>query len=395
MDHAAAALARNLPKLQAIRFLFWMHFVASVLVPFLRDWGGVSFTAIMFLNAWFMFWNFVLEVPTGTVADFWCRKASLVLGCFTAAGAVLVYASTPRFEVFLVGEVFLAAAFTLMSGADEALLYDSLVGAGRAHESKAALARLESCKLAGIVAGALLGSPIAALWGLRMPMLLESVPLLLAAAVALTLREPPQGTVEARTYVSTLVGGMRYFARNQALRVLALDMVVVGSLAWLIIWLYQPLLEHAGVGLPYFGAVHALMCLGQIVVLSNVARLEGLLGSKRRLLLAGALVPGLAFLLLGATANALLTVAGVLAAASFGLSRPPVFSSYMNKYIPSDRRATVLSTVSMLRTAAIMLINPIAGVLADWSVHGTIALVGCAALGCSVLSGVEERHLID
>jgi predicted MFS family arabinose efflux permease len=307
----------------------------------------------------------------------------------------LVYSSTPRFEVFLVGEVLLACSFTLMSGADEALLYDSLVATGRAHESKRALARLESCKLAGIVAGALLGSPIAALWGLRMPMLLESVPLLLAAAVALTLREAPQGAVEARTYLSTLAGGVRYFARNHALRVLALDMVVIGALTWLIIWLYQPLLERVGVGLPYFGTVHAFMCLGQIAVLSNVTRLEGLLGSKRRLLLAGALVPGLAFVLLGATASAPLTVVAVLAAASFGLSRPPVFSSYMNKYIPSDRRATVLSTVSMLRTAAIMLINPLAGVLADWSVHVTIAAVGCAAIGLAVLSGVEERHLLD
>jgi len=65
--------ANNVWKLNAVRLFFWLHFMASVLVPFFRDWGGISFTQIMLLNAWFMFWNFLLEIPTGTVADFWGR----------------------------------------------------------------------------------------------------------------------------------------------------------------------------------------------------------------------------------------------------------------------------------------------------------------------------------
>ena len=61
-------IANNLWKVKAIRFLFWLHFIAAVIVPFFRGWGGLSFTQILFLNGWFMLCNFLLEIPTGNVS---------------------------------------------------------------------------------------------------------------------------------------------------------------------------------------------------------------------------------------------------------------------------------------------------------------------------------------
>ena len=36
---------------------------------FYTDWGGLKLSEVLFLNSWFMLWNYLLEVPTGTVAD--------------------------------------------------------------------------------------------------------------------------------------------------------------------------------------------------------------------------------------------------------------------------------------------------------------------------------------
>jgi MFS family permease len=390
--------ANNIWKLYAVRLIFWTHFIASVLVPFFRDWGGISFAQIFFLNAWFMLCNFFLEVPTGTVADFWGRRASLFLGCAVGAVGVLVYSSIPRFSVFLVGEVLLACSFTLMSGADEALLYDSLAAIGATEQSKTVFARLASFQMAGIVIGALAGSAIVALTGsVRAPFMLQAVPMACAALLTLTLHEParatPSGT--ALRYRDILRDGVGYFARHRVLRLLTADMVLVGCITWLIIWLYQPLLERAGIGVPWFGSVHAVMCIGQIGVLNNVARLESALGSKRRLLLVGALLPGMAFLVLGVTTFAPVVVLCIWIAASFGLSRTALFSSYMNKHIPSAHRATVLSCISMQRTLAIAIVNPIAGKLADWSIPSTMLILGVSALALAAWSQIDEAHLID
>jgi hypothetical protein len=71
-----------------VRLLFWTHFVSAIRVPFFRDWGGLDLGQILLLNAWFMFWNCVLEVPTGAVADRFGRRASLLLGL--AVGALSI-----------------------------------------------------------------------------------------------------------------------------------------------------------------------------------------------------------------------------------------------------------------------------------------------------------------
>ena len=72
-----------------------MHFFGAVLIPFYTQWGGLSLSQAMMLNSWFMLWNVLLEIPTGTVADYLGRKVSLALGSLFGAAAALVYVSTP------------------------------------------------------------------------------------------------------------------------------------------------------------------------------------------------------------------------------------------------------------------------------------------------------------
>ena len=120
------SLARNPPLLIAFRACFWMHFLSAVIVPFYTQWGGLTLAQMMAMNAWFMAWNFALEVPTGAVADVFGRKWSMVLGALCAAVAALVYVATHSIGVFLAAEVLYAVAYTLVSGADDALAFHQL-----------------------------------------------------------------------------------------------------------------------------------------------------------------------------------------------------------------------------------------------------------------------------
>src|SRR5262245_24008313 len=126
-----------------------MHFFSAVLVPFYTDWGGITLQQVFLLNAWFFLCNFLFEVPTGTVADFLGRKWSLALGSAVAVSGILLYASMPRIETFVAAEAIMAVAYTLHSGADEALAYDSLKADGKQARAAAAIGRMEAFKLAG------------------------------------------------------------------------------------------------------------------------------------------------------------------------------------------------------------------------------------------------------
>jgi MFS family permease len=387
-------LEKNLVKMAAVRLLFWTFLMSGVVIPFFREWGRLSFTQIFVLQAWFMLMNFLLEVPTGAVADRFGRKASIATGCFLMAAASLVYGSMPLLAVFVLGEAVFATALTLVSGADEALIYDSLKALGRESDATRVVSRLEAVKLTGIFAGALLGSLVASRLGVRAPMLLQAIPMALSGVVALRLTEPPRSATTSPQrggYLRLISGGLEHFRHEPELRALTVDQVASASVAWLVLWLYQPQLMRIGVPLAAFGVVHAAMGLGQVLLLARVATVERAVGGRVRLVRLTAFAPALAMLALAATTSAGVSVTLIVLAATTGMGRPPLFSAALNSRIPSEKRATVLSAVSASRMLVIGLLYPVVGATLDRSLPATLLFVGVLGLAAALLAAAPAR----
>ncbi len=172
--------------------------MGGVLVPFLTDWGKISLNQVLLLQSWFMFWIFALEVPTGVIADRFGRKWSIVASVICLITAVFIYTSKPSFTVFMLAEFVWALAGSLQSGAEEALIYDTLEEKGESGKSKKIFGRMESMDMAGLMIAAPLGSLIAAHFGLRVPMLAMVLPLTIALLIACALEEPASLHKETR-----------------------------------------------------------------------------------------------------------------------------------------------------------------------------------------------------
>ena len=170
-------------------FLTGLTFYTAALIPFYTDWGHISLTQVQFLQAWLMFWAFVLEIPTGVIADRFGRKISVVLGCFITFLSFLLYGTIPNFSAFLLAEFFAAAGLALMSGASEALLYDSLREEKKETKFKNIFGRSFSLGQVSAIIAAPLGGFIASRFGLNIPMLITAFPSLIAALVLLTTNE--------------------------------------------------------------------------------------------------------------------------------------------------------------------------------------------------------------
>jgi len=381
----------------AYTFLKDLAFFSAVLVPFFTEWGGLSLTQVQILQSWFMFWFFILEIPTGAVADYIGRKHSIALGALIVAIAALVYGSVPRFEIFLLGEFLFAMAMALMSGADEALLYDSLKEAGREEERKKIFGRANSFHLSGMLIAAPIGSFIASRLGLNFPMLFSAIPYLLAGLVAWSIKEPAihQAKSESKRYLDIVKKGFSFLKNHKVLRLLALDAIVVASSAYFIIWLYQPLLRSVGIGIFYLGVVHAVLVLSEILVSSNFERLTKLFGSDKRYLRASAIIVVLSFLLVAAWPNVITISILVIFGGGFGLTRLPLMSAYMNRFIPSEQRATILSSISMFRRFGLVILNPLIGFTADHSLRLAALVVGLLPLAIFLFSPVEQEMLED
>lgn len=98
---------------------------AAVYVTFLLE-KGLDLFEVNMVNLFYMVAVFILEVPTGAIADIWGRKFSFVLsGIFNGIG-FLIYSFADGFLGFVSAEVIIALGTTLTSGALKAWLVDSL-----------------------------------------------------------------------------------------------------------------------------------------------------------------------------------------------------------------------------------------------------------------------------
>lgn len=372
-----------------------LHFFAGVLIPFFTDWGGISLRQVLWLQTWFMLWIVALEVPTGAFADRYGRRRSLLCATACLIAAVAYYVTHHGLPHFLFAEFLWACAAAFASGADEALIYDSLTAADAAGESKTALARLGTAEITAIAVAAPIGSLVAARFGMAAPLALMLVPFACALPVAWRLDEPPREREEKRGYWETLTRGARYFATHRVLRALALDAVTAWSFCFMLIWLYQPRLKELGVPVAAYGFFTAGMTLCQSAILLRVEAAERFFGGPRRYIFWSAAVPGLCYLALALWPSRILVGPLLFALTGIGLSRSSILNSYMHKQIDASRRATAMSAVGMARQLITAASYPIVGWAAERSLTWTFAGLGAAMLACAALSPVEDAHLLD
>lgn len=213
-DVSASAADTNWRVFLWFRVLFAARFYYPVLAVLFLDLG-LSATEYTLLNVAWAAASLVSDVPAGVLADRIGRKPLLVAagGCMVAEMAILCLA--PRdggsvlFLFCLANRILSGLAEGLASGADEAIVYDTLAESGREAEWHRVLEQVTRWQSAGFVITMLIGGAVyapgflnvlLALLGipshlsqadtLRLPILLTLASAVAVLVLALNFREP-------------------------------------------------------------------------------------------------------------------------------------------------------------------------------------------------------------
>jgi MFS family permease len=103
-------------------------------VVFLQQQYGFTLTQVTLLDLPFWIGKFIFEIPTGVVADRYGRRLSLAISAGLSSLTWLVFSLSGSFWVLAAAQFAGAFGATFSSGADEALLYETIKALGREQE---------------------------------------------------------------------------------------------------------------------------------------------------------------------------------------------------------------------------------------------------------------------
>ena len=379
---ARSPFARNIPIYYSFQFVRGFHFWLPVWFLFLQSQHGLSYVQIGFMEVLFGIATILAEVPTGAIADRFGRRVALGIGALGFAAATVLFA-TLNFPSLILGHLLMSITRTLMSGSDDALLYDSLRQLKRTDEYERHAGRASAVATASLLSATILAGPLVSVLDFRTVIIISAAGMGLAGLLALTLREPPRRESDfsdtSEQSASHVSGAAVLSEIRTGLRIALLTRPVLWAILFAGILLatldlpeffIQPVVRSHGVdpaitlieGLTY-SAFMLPSFVGLMLGAIAAAPLAARLGERRALptvLVVGVLV----FLPLLVVDHLAIVASFALLAACTAVVQP-LAGGYINRRIPSDQRATVLSVFSLVTAVMITIVIGSASVLVD------------------------------
>ncbi|MGF1489737.1 MAG: MFS transporter [Prochloraceae cyanobacterium] len=319
----------------------------------------------------------LLEVPSGYLADLKGRKFCLVAGSGIWIVGWLFYCFGDSFAIFAVAEILSGIAGSLISGADTAIAYETLLLSNKESYYRSYQSRLVA--IAGISEACcgLIGAAVAQI-NLSYPFYLQTVCLIIFFVITLTLIEPEvdRQIFKNKPAISLKAIASEAFRHNDRLRWLIFLSSTFSMASFLIVWLSQGYFQQIDLPIAAMGITwavfHFLMSLAGLYAV----RLENTLGTKKAFLVL-CLVLAFSYILLGSISS----MVGIAAIALIYMVRgtvSPLVLNLINRAVPSNIRATVLSLNSFTFRLGFILIAPIIGAISSqYSLSLALLISGC------------------
>ena len=384
-----------------ITVLFWVNFFGTIsfLQPVLTLFyvkNGLSEADILVI---LMCWSgavLIGEIPTGVFADRFGARKSFITGALLKLVSIGVLLLADSLLMFMLFSLLNGLSVTFFSGADEALIYESLKRDNKHHKMDEAMGHIQSAGFISMMIAVLIGSFIARdllIAQFKFLILLSMISYVIEFLLLFLIREPSDNHTISDTSLRKIVDGIKVIKKAPQLLLMFLNLTLVFIPTVAVFQKFdQPLMVDAGLPVYLLGSVYAI---GALLAFFS-SRSIGALHKKF----------SYTFLMYG---SGFLSAIGLITAALFqtqlwivlfvvlflrwiGAIRYPIYSQLSNNIIPSHVRATTISLLSILDSAFDMIVFLLLTGFAHEGIRGVLIGASCIALFGSFLPIQKKQN---
>ena len=373
--------ARNILLLNLHNVGISAIFILPVFLLYYQDVIGIGFRELLIGEALFAAVVLLMEVPSGWLSDTWKRKHTLMLGSASnIIGFVLLWNADSFFYACL-AQATLGIGVSLNSGTVQALLYDTLLAEGREGEFAQREGKRFSYGFYAIAAASAIGGFLYAI-NPHLAMGMTAFGYVFAIFCAALLIEPERHKrVSVKHPIADMIATMRYALhghREVAMLIFAGAVMFCGTK--ILLWAQQPYYIANNVAPAWFGVFAA--CGFLISAISG--QFSHIIPEHipNRYVLGGLMVFEILICIVAGIFIGWIGVALILCGyLVYGLGQPRMQAA-LNKRVDSTRRATILSTASLMVQALSVPVMVAFGAISDHIGVDRALLAMCVFIAC-------------
>jgi MFS family permease len=356
--------SKNIPLLNIFAGLKMALLPMAIITLFWKDQIGLNLAEILLLQAIFSLATLVMEFPSGYISDRIGYRFALNLACLLGMTGWTTYTFAGSFSGVLIAELQLGASYAFISGADSALLYETLRQDGREEHYARYDGRMTAWAQAGEAFGAV-GAGVLYGWYPLLPFILQVGIWLAALGICRNLKEIPAAPVESVSHLREAAVIAQKAFSQPGIRYSILLAAVLGLSSFYPVWLIQPYMQTLNVPLSWFGPIWAAanLCVSFGSLISH--RIQFHFGARGTpFLLLALVVAGYAGL---ALSQAIWSFAFYFLLTIMRGIQGPFLRLSLQKQSDRHERASILSLKSLVFRLGFVMTGPLVGVLADYT----------------------------
>lgn len=337
-----------------LKYYFYRIFTKRVFLPliviFLIDIGNVSLEQIALIASITAIVQFVMEIPSGYIADRWGHKRSIAFGSFLSAISVLPYIFFPGFLGGIIASCVFFGGYAFVSGTIQAFMHETLLSLERDHEYSSIMGRAQSFGLLGNI---ILLSLVPLTYAIhpKLPFILGFFCLFIAFLIVLSFKNPPKRVpVKEEGYRKGTLEKLRQIANKAPIARLSIVFLLFGIVSSGFdhaVMFREAVFRETGIPVLWFGFFLAFGSLLAAIGGFYIHHLKKLSPSSFYLFDATYLV--IACLLVGITKNPILLVGIFALFPAYDRTRNIIFESQVFEEFPySKYKATIVSLMNFV-----------------------------------------------
>ena len=260
--------------LNNIKKMYWFSLFHSLVLAYVIErlfWQerGMNIQMVVYCEIIYSVTVTILEIPSGIIADKVGKKKMLLIDNLMSIIEFIMILFAHQFWQFAFAVFFAGIGKSLVSGSQNALVYDSLLMEGKQEQFEKIIGRIAAIDFLGSMIAALCGSFLASWINMEINYVISIGSVMISFIIAMTMEEPQvekkKGSQQNLNLLQYAKQALFVFKTNSLLFVYSITSAILGACMIYLDEFWQIVLNEINVPIIFFGMISAFAMILRII----------------------------------------------------------------------------------------------------------------------------------